>query len=101
PPTHGGPSLSLHDALPISRGDAVRRHRGVMAEGAARSKPALFVEANRRRLKRAGFETQYRPVGGARLLLDTGEQRLPDTALAGADRKSTRLNSRHLGIAYA
>jgi hypothetical protein len=64
--------------------DAVRRQRGVMAKSAASAESALFVEPDRCRLKPAGFETQYRPVGGARLLLDTREQCLSDTASSGA-----------------
>jgi len=66
-----------------------------MAKSAASAESALFVEPDRCRLKRAGFETQYRPVGGARLLLYTREQCLPDAAPA---RRLARVHALDLGI---
>src|SRR5437660_675276 len=65
-------------------GDPVRRQPGIVAERLAGLEPAPFIESDRGRLKGAGFETQDRPVGGARLLLDTREQRLADAASADA-----------------
>src|SRR5438045_9446430 len=67
-------TLSLHDALPILRPTGLRRARPVhlRAPGAAPTRPA-------------------RPARPARVSSRTRAQ----------DRKSTRLNSSHLGISYA
>src|SRR3712207_8140472 len=68
-------TLSLHDALPISASAGPRR------AGAARS----------------GVSNRSRP--GRRFVADgPSETRIP---FAGADRKSTRLNSSHANISYA
>src|SRR5258705_5983769 len=72
-------TLSLHDALPISH--AAARHRG--AADLRRDVPLLQPGARRRR------------VGGRRHR--RGAAAFDDIR----DRKSTRLNSSHLGISYA
>src|SRR5436853_3909982 len=80
PPTTESYTLSLHDALPIFR--TARRE--------ACSAPAATAAPSRGR-RRAGSRerpTQLPRVGRSR-----------DPALR--DRKSTRLNSSHLGISYA
>src|SRR5262245_64399103 len=79
PPPSAIYSLSLHDALPIS----------------ARVEPDLGVlEARRRRaLDRVRDVEAAQPAGAARRLAARTE--------AAVDRKSTRLNSSHLGISYA
>src|SRR5205814_10412653 len=75
-------TLSLHDALPIS----LQRLRCVRSP-AARPKRGGAPERCRR--LRGGAKWTH----GAR----GGQERAP----APADRKSTRLNSSHLGISYA
>src|SRR5205814_8717067 len=72
-------TLSLHDALPISSfpvGDQV---------------PAIAA----RWPAYVGRASEYSPGRGQH------HQRLGLSALVGGDRKSTRLNSSHLGISYA
>src|SRR5207253_8894054 len=83
-------TLSLHDALPISRAllhpvrrlAADRRARGGGRDGAARA-PSTRGEPDR------GRADARRPRGG-----DPGAARR-------RDRKSTRLNSSHVAISYA
>src|SRR3712207_6885410 len=66
-------TLSLHDALPISRADRLRR--GLVARG--------------------GVEDRADPVERLRA------ERLPSRLQRFRDRKSTRLNSSHANISYA
>src|SRR5205814_9449217 len=92
PETH---TLSLHDALPISEAEAhtvtpvVRRRRLVQEERRDDAEVMHDGRARRRDLRppprRAEALGQHEAV--------RGEDR--------ADRKSTRLNSSHLGISYA
>src|SRR5262245_64033098 len=87
-------TLSLHDALPIYRA----RPRGLPR--ARRLERAGRAHAGGRGGGRGGA---LRP-GAARALAAAvaerrGEVERPDPA--GEDRKSTRLNSSHLGISYA
>src|SRR5207247_9305605 len=78
-------TLSLHDALPISRGHRRRDPRG--ARVAARCPPRAVARAPRSRL---------RPPPAAR-----GPVRDAEADRGGRDRKSTRLNSSHEWISYA
>src|SRR2546426_2299961 len=80
-------TLSLHDALPISRG------RGAPAEFEGRAGQVLWKQAHRDR-------RAFRRDEGAdrRLLAVAGEV---DGRGDQIDRKSTRLNSSHLVISYA
>src|SRR3712207_9343023 len=71
-------TLSLHDALPISRGDDIRQRAGAAAPAAG----GLRRRAHRARLR----------------LVDGGPAGL---SLGRPDRKSTRLNSSHANISYA
>src|SRR5205814_8412495 len=98
PATPASSPLSLHDALPISARAGARlrssRLQGGRRAGARASRhgqvdggsdrPAEALRGGRARLRR-----DARPDGLA------GERRLL------LDRKSTRLNSSHLGISYA
>src|SRR5439155_21291293 len=80
-------TLSLHDALPISRG--VRRHpppfrgegRGAGRAGGRRLRPSPRGDPRHAARRTRGF-----PARAARSV---------------ADRKSTRLNSSHVAISYA
>src|SRR5205814_9416642 len=81
-------TLSLHDALPISRcrtrpfpGRTDRAPRATPRAGDHRASPASDSP-------RPGAGGRGQPKGGS----EAGEAR---------DRKSTRLNSSHLGISYA
>src|SRR5205814_7696275 len=85
--------LSLHDALPISL-VARQDERGCCAlQG--RYGVLNRQEGWRAALMAAAFDlfNHVRPLGSDRLGLSVG--------LKGKDRKSTRLNSSHLGISYA
>src|SRR5205814_5297327 len=97
-PTHLYP-LSLHDALPIS-------------PGGARLVPAAALLAHAavaRRAERHDGADRRGPVddGGAAGVLGFAAGRSAGAAQGAAagrgvaDRKSTRLNSSHLGISYA
>src|SRR5690349_22720932 len=70
-------TLSLHDALPISRRTGNRRPRGV--EERAVMNVRVLMESGRSRLRCRDFFSTER----------------------GKDRKSTRLNSSHVEISYA
>src|SRR5689334_23841289 len=72
-------TLSLHDALPISRADHVEARRADRTRRRG---------AGARRIARSGQAGQARA------------QRRP-AARGGQDRKSTRLNSSHSSISYA
>src|SRR5947199_1652927 len=74
-------TLSLHDALPISYGDARVQERAAVTAG------LRIARADRRRV----------------LELVLLERQLSAAGVQGraGDRKSTRLNSSHLGISYA
>src|SRR5262245_64342217 len=76
-------TLSLHDALPISELVAVQRHVDPGADVVAQRDRAQQVRAP------------------APLALGHRQRRRHDGAAGMADRKSTRLNSSHLGISYA
>src|SRR5205814_9245402 len=86
-------TLSLHDALPISR--CARNHPGRIAWRAcgAAAVRVLYREA-------ISGELPGRRVCRGAWFVEPGEARgIPD-CIRG-DRKSTRLNSSHLGISYA
>src|SRR5690606_41418304 len=94
-------TLSLHDALPISR-----LTRGA---GEDRAFAVRVGEAEQRfaRVQRAtrGLRVERRRLVGLRRDLAFGVHRLvhpivPDQRRAGQDRKSTRLNSSHVKISY-
>src|SRR5205814_10014832 len=72
-------ALSLHDALPI-----YPEHRGGLLHASLD-----LVPGNSRRLERKGDVLRH------------CEMRVERVALEDQDRKSTRLNSSHLGISYA
>src|SRR5438067_10324334 len=72
-------TLSLHDALPISRGPLRHRRKA-------------------HRLRQAGGGSDARPRGRAAGLRGRRRRR---PGLAPRDRKSTRLNSSHVSISYA
>src|SRR5690349_16439123 len=76
-------TLSLHDALPISRRLVLRKDRRLAACEGCLS----------RRLRRGGLEV--RSDGAA------GEGERSQSASKKLDRKSTRLNSSHVEISYA
>src|SRR5690606_40720202 len=99
PPTAASYPLSLHDALPISRGEAPPRIR-------------TGVSGPRRRLGGGtSMADGCNPVAcvsptNAWYLGRESDGTNPDTALSGVqgtslDRKSTRLNSSHVKISYA
>src|SRR3712207_7096837 len=74
-------TLSLHDALPISRGHRERPGRGPLREG-----------GGGRRGQRPARRGGHREDGVLAPAQDARERR---------DRKSTRLNSSHANISYA
>src|SRR5260370_42041943 len=76
-------------------GDAVRRQRGVMAEGSAAPEAEPLIKADRRRLVDAGLQPQHRLAGIARFLFEAGEERLAD---APAPRRLLRAPSLDLGV---
>src|SRR5947199_5433848 len=82
-------TLSLHDALPISA------LKGLPFEALAKKGEASGVEAAWRRREGAGRCRRRRP-GTA-----TGFRQRGNAIGGSRDRKSTRLNSSHLGISYA
>src|SRR5690606_41338011 len=79
-------TLSLHDALPISRRALTRHHPELdpprVGPAAGDRRPGERPPPDRRRLRR-----QPAPLGAA--------------PPGGQDRKSTRLNSSHVKISYA
>src|SRR5205814_8279579 len=77
-------TLSLHDALPISGRVTHRQGR----------RPDLHAE--RRAVRRRKIWYGCRPRGGS-----PGNSCFRERIQSGPDRKSTRLNSSHLGISYA
>src|SRR5690606_39627504 len=88
-------TLSLHDALPISSGDA-RLGGGRSRDGHIRAdlREALFTNpADQKELRHVPEAAQF----GAEAEYAVGK----DRAHAGKDRKSTRLNSSHVKISYA
>src|SRR5437899_6953315 len=86
-------TLSLHDALPILTADEVRAvHDGAIEANAGRS---LLTAGVGRSLKEAIELGRRARDKGADALM--AHQPLDPFA----DRKSTRLNSSHLGISYA
>src|SRR5205814_8509639 len=89
-------TLSLHDALPISSEDVPRHIRDVIGEAlAGRSLELANLESC------AAFAARE-PLIKAQLGGDLHEALLALRAMQGdGDRKSTRLNSSHLGISYA
>src|SRR5699024_12236138 len=90
PPAGTGlPTLSLHDALPISGPPTERGH----PHGHRRSVPVDLVRADRCRGERPDRHALQR-------VAEPDHLDLPDLVLR-ADRKSTRLNSSHVSISYA
>src|SRR5205814_8226284 len=87
PPPTPPYTLSLHDALPISH--PVQR-RGLRRRRTGRA--AARAEDRERRAWRHLDDRQYPARDGVRR---------PLRGAAPLDRKSTRLNSSHLGISYA
>src|SRR5205814_7700340 len=99
-PTRDPPVLppSLHDALPIFQalrrleGACQGRHTQLLRHGGADGLRRLDVGERRERLGHGGR--------GRKALLRRFGQGLFEKAIE-RDRKSTRLNSSHLGISYA
>src|SRR3989442_3856498 len=77
-------TLSLHDALPISYADAVRRIDGISARLRSGRRPAPRKPAPRRPL---AFTSNMSKADFEKMVMQ--------------DRKSTRLNSSHVRISYA
>src|SRR5437762_2071940 len=97
PPSPDISTLSLHDALPISRHLPCHREAGL----GARSRVALS-RAGRRQLRRA--QLRFTASCASMRSTSAGARRSsPASAsqLTSADRKSTRLNSSHRCISYA
>src|SRR5262245_64898715 len=80
-------TLSLHDALPIL-------HRRLLVD---ERRDDVLAEVVRcwRVARRVGFEGRHQHIGVEDVHAHRGERQI------GRDRKSTRLNSSHLGISYA
>src|SRR5437899_740299 len=97
PPTH---TLSLHDALPISRRSTAARRPRALRRGdqpvPSGRAPALDSRRPGTRVRRRRPNDPPRSRRGSR-----AARRSRPGGAAGADRKSTRLNSSHLGISYA
>src|SRR5205814_9573297 len=98
PPTPHTYTLSLHDALPISNNAPVRLNADQSFTNAVNTTISLnfatnFVDLNGHTLTCDG-------AGSLSLGLLTGSGNLIQAG-SGTDRKSTRLNSSHLGISYA
>src|SRR5690606_40211887 len=89
PPPSVSYTLSLHDALPISRRRTVPRAALAAAAAAAARLPPAAVAGRRSAARR--HHPHRCPPGAA-----TSRPRC-----ARADRKSTRLNSSHVKISYA
>src|SRR5262245_65305927 len=81
-------TLSLHDALPISRDGGVH----------GRQQPRREREVDERRLQSRRAEPAREPAAAQ---LGAGAPDEQQLVARGLDRKSTRLNSSHLGISYA
>src|SRR5207249_5456461 len=87
--------LSLHDALPISRGDRDRAaHHARAAPGRGAGGGARRPSPRRARQGGAAREVGW---GGPRVRPAIAG----GLALVALDRKSTRLNSSHVSISYA
>src|SRR5205814_7756980 len=93
-------TLSLHDALPISDGGLMRVAEAMLAS-------AEYAEriraAEERVIPPSVLENCLKALGRDLLIVDVGAQKLSSeehvyAALVSTDRKSTRLNSSHLGI---
>src|SRR5205814_9446413 len=91
-------TLSLHDALPIF--DAA--HRVAVAVG-IHPQYAVFEYAELARTRAGNIEGCRTAVGGRAVASELQARRNGQRELHGPliDRKSTRLNSSHLGISYA
>src|ERR1039458_1476838 len=78
----------------LHEGIELLRFSGVLAPGRFQDGGVILVQENRlaSRAKEAVLRLPPKPFTGAHPVLHPGEQR---------DRKSTRLNSSHLGISYA
>src|SRR5205814_10372320 len=89
PPTPPTSTLfPLHDALPICRPSPRRSPRSPPSPSARRGTAERHRRAGARRRPRLGPH-------------DARRRRPPPRSAAAPDRKSTRLNSSHLGISYA
>src|SRR5205814_10557528 len=84
--------LSLHDALPISHPDSIVARLSRRDIRTTSDEVKLFIDSYHDR--RSGFEFGVNPAGVKRDIAIINDRR-------GRDRKSTRLNSSHLGISYA
>src|SRR5262245_56107763 len=91
--------LSLHDALPISS-DVVG---GLALAFGALSVAEAAIDSIDRRHRRPPDRSRGREadLGEDPVAVASGRMDLDLVAHAGLDRKSTRLNSSHLGISYA
>src|SRR5207253_10832106 len=93
-------TLSLHDALPISRGARGRRDRAEPDDRAPRRRGLVPIRGRRRLdLPCAALRLDERLRPRA---LRRGRDAAPGAgAPLDRDRKSTRLNSSHVAISYA
>src|SRR5205814_10459963 len=92
PPTHTH-ALSLHDALPICAASATARSDGCVAMQAG--------DPPRIAWRRLSPFSAAQPLPGLRLLHGANSSSRKYGQRNKRDRKSTRLNSSHLGISYA
>src|SRR5205814_2672734 len=89
------PRLSLHDALPISR----RRYAAQTFRSVSRARPEACTTSNdlvAAPVLHAGAGDRRRTLIGR-----IASVHVTRATRAATDRKSTRLNSSHLGISYA
>src|SRR5690606_40480168 len=89
------PTLSLHDALPISSPPDPARRRAAAAPREDSAPPAGPTRPGRR-LPQARQAPRRRERENARIVTSP-----PKFGQADPDRKSTRLNSSHVKISYA
>src|SRR5262245_64346662 len=90
----GSPTLSLHDAFPISKGET-----GTSAPMVIKDKVLIGISGGEFGVQ--CHMTAYDLKSGRRVWRSCGTARRTRRRRCRSDRKSTRLNSRHLGISYA
>src|SRR5690606_41380801 len=92
-------TLSLHDALPISRATGARIVNNLDELSASDLGFAKLVEERRVETEKWVFVEECKNPKSVSILVRGGSQRVVDEA--ERDRKSTRLNSSHVKISYA
>src|SRR5205814_4872303 len=99
PPPTASSTLSLHDALPISvRWAQAFGVRPRARRGSARAVPTIEVDLVGSDIRGAAERPGHRTVSRASV---GEEETMNERTVIKKDRKSTRLNSSHLGISYA